>query len=318
MVSECLAKPSIPLLKPPIKSINKKKSLTFDKILTVCMVIFLSYATLGEKGTLVFLAVAGYCIAQTLPTPKTQKHIRLFEGNAYRGVSYESYNALKTTFQSQCASTVLSCSSLKMDPSTWGPQDIFVLPGGKCSDWELTPATQKQILRWVENGGMILGKCAGGYFCSEKSEYLISESSSLFRIRDLALFPGTCKGPAYSHQIKIVRIRWEKTKKEGHVVVIGGGVFIPHKNPRDSHFEVLARFIDEPHNEAIAVVKCFNKKGIAILSSPHWEFDEKDLIGLSKIKNFEDQAIDKYLPLLQESRGFRQECIQSMLKEFEL
>ena len=155
--------------------------------------------------------------------------IHFFCGNSqYKGISIESLNSLVSIIEKMnTASKAILCSHADVIPSNWKPGSLFVFPGGTCSEWDelLSGKQQKQLYQWVVKGGRILGICAGSYYCSAKSEYRTANQKAILRSRKIALFPGTCRGPVYSSMLKVVKVRWEKTQKEGYVTVIGRGFY---------------------------------------------------------------------------------------------
>lgn len=253
-----------------------------------------------------------------IPSKIALEGVFIFRGSKdFEGISIESFQALnnlaKKWFSENC---IEACDGKDLNPSNWPTSRVLILPGGKCSEWEalISTKTQSEILSWLEKGGRIFGICAGSYFCSEKSRYK-TVSENIDKVRTLNLFPGICQGPTFSPYLEVKKLRWEKTGKEGHVVVIGGGSFIP--KDKSSEFEVLARYIDTPEKESIAVVKCKLKIGIAVLSAPHWEFEGEAVE--TAYQTF-PQLFANYAELklnLEQSKKFRQECLSFMKTELE-
>lgn len=246
----------------------------------------------------------------------------LFRGDRdYKGISIESLNAIAETVQKTYSSSIINfCNNEQVIPSNWQPKSVFVLPGGTCSDWDklLTQNQQQQIYQWfIQGEGRIFGACAGSYFCCNESEYRADNFQTIFRKRQISLFPGTCKGPVYSSMIKVVKVRWEATGKQGSVVVIGAGAFFPKNTQNSSSYKILARFIDRSEEESIAVVKCLKGNGVAVLSTPHWEFDSKHLNHMEQLFPSLAPEVDTMKKQLKESDSFRQECLSKMLAELE-
>jgi glutamine amidotransferase-like uncharacterized protein len=227
----------------------------------------------------------------------------------YTGISTESvYALLKAAHKAVACIPTLICNKVDIQPSLWQPQGVLVFPGGRCSDWKqsLTKDRSQKILSWFRNGGRIWATCAGGYYCSSFSEYQINANQKITAVRELALFPGKCLGPLYSFRARAVKIRWERSGQEGYVIVLGGGCFMPFG--KQHSYEVLARFVNQPKELSIAVVKCRQKAGVAILSGPHWEFSEKDFAQQSSFSTVDQTH-------LKTSASFRKNCIKEMLEE---
>lgn len=251
-----------------------------------------------------------------------QQHFTFFSGGLnYDGISIESLRALQKSVCDVFVNPNIveafgeGCVSALQERGV-----IRVFPGGTCSRWDsfLTKEIQRKLYNEVRCGGKLLGVCAGGYYCSERSEYAINVNQVLKRVRPIALFPGLCQGPAFSSEVKVVKIKWLSTQQEGHVVVIGGGIFIPDKliDPyKEFSFEIMARYLEKPHVEAIATVKCRVGKGTAILSALHLEFGSADLEIFKKVFPKQISEIEEMQEKLKRSESFRQACLKELLAE---
>lgn len=247
------------------------------------------------------------------PPPK----FNLFCGDSqYKGVSIESVSALETSVQRLYAESEIAKMGADQIQITELPKEsVLIFPGGKCSEWDemMSQNLQSKLFNWFQNGGRILGMCAGAYYCSQRSKFINSFGNHLIKTRQIAAFPGKCKGPAYSMLLKVVKVRWEKNKKEGYVAIIGGGYFIPDEKINDSNYTVLASYIEDPAKEKIAVVSCTKGKGRAILSGPHWEFDKEHLESVKPY--FAKSEVDWMQRKLQKSAEFRSACMKDMFEE---
>lgn len=293
-----------------------KLSRTAEKVILVALVLFAGFFSyLG--GMIVFILLAGAYTYRHFSLSKTPSKIRLFCGDQeHKGVSIESLRALEKSIQGVYSKSLLAlCYDRQMIASEWGERDLLVFPGGKCSEWNalLSQNQQKNIFRWFNRGGRVLGICAGGYYCSNESEYQLNLMQKMSCIRQISLFPGKCIGPAYSSQIRIVKVRWEKNQKEGYVAIIGGGCFIPADKNIQGEYAVLARYIEEPAANEIAVVSCRKGTGRAVLSGPHWEFGQEHLEDLKSL--FPIEEINQMQQQLAESAAFRRKCFKYMLEE---
>ena len=308
------------LLKLPSKM---KNLLLNKKIIIIALIVFALYAPLWMTVTSAVVALSfvslfhykkrkSHLKIQEVETQVNQVvQIQIFQGDdKNKGIAIESLKALQRSIPELVVhSDVVLCTHEELKPARWSKKTILVFPGGKCSEWNelLSESRQSKIFEWFKSGGRILGICAGAYYCSERSTY-----QSLFRIRKIGIFPGTCQGPAYSCDLKVVKVRWEKDGQEGDIAVIQGGYFIPEP-PSTTEYEVLARYTEEPHINEIAVVACRKEKGVAILSAPHWEFDSVDLNGLERL--FPHLPIRIQQQRLETSLQFRQKCLREMLEE---
>ena len=153
---------------------------------------------------------------------------------------------------------------------------LLVMPGGAdlyyCE--KLNGAGNDLIRSFVEQGGAYLGICAGAYYAARDIMWAQDTPHQIGGSRALAFFPGTVTGPvaAFIEDGDVekswknaVRIRFGE---DCHTVLYdGGGLFTD-----DDTCDVLARYDDLPGRPA-AIISCAVGKGMAILSSPHIEYD---------------------------------------------
>ena len=175
----------------------------------------------------------------------------------------------------------------------WTPScALLVFPGGADLGYcrTLNGEGNRRIDQYVRRGGSYLGLCAGGYYGSKRCEFEVGDRKlEVVGERELAFFPGTCRGCAYRgfvyHSEDGARAADLKVNKtalaEGFLpdtfrsYYNGGGVFVNAQKYRDQGVEVLASFV-EPTNVdggdgSAAVVHCKVGQGSAILTSPHPE-----------------------------------------------
>lgn len=150
----------------------------------------------------------------------------------------------------------------------------------------------RKISQYVNKGGAYLGLCAGGYYGSGRCEFEEGRRGmEVMGDRELAFFPGTCRGLAYPgfvyHSEIGTRAAEIRVNKEAlsttsstisdslHVYYNGGGVFVDASNFKNRGVEVLAEFVDHPQVDSgegsAAVVYCRVGQGGAVLTSPHPE-----------------------------------------------
>lgn len=194
-----------------------------------------------------------------------------------RGICHESVRGIRQTFKRlalpwRVEEFVVRGGRMEPDPCGWErATTLFVLPGGRCSEWdrELGQVVGK-IRECVTGGDCLLGICAGSYFASRESTYRWSEKETGHYRRGLGLFEGRAEGPLFFHaesvsscgvswEPKTVVQRWEDGS-EVPVLVLGG----PHYVVEGEGVRVLARIVDG-EREVNAVVKSVCGLGTAIL-----------------------------------------------------
>lgn len=172
----------------------------------------------------------------------------------------------------------------------WAPTCVLlVFPGGADLGYcrVLNGAGNRRIRDFVRRGGSYLGLCAGGYYGSRVCEFEVGNRSlEVVGSRELAFFPGTCRGGAFRgfeyHSEKgarAVRLNIAQEAFPENVPAAttsyynGGGVFVDAAKEKD--VEVLATYeqdLDVVGGDSnAAVVLCNVEKGKAILSGPHPE-----------------------------------------------
>lgn len=249
----------------------------------------------------------------------------LYQGTkTYDGVSCDSFEKLKKTIKD--FSPLISLANVEgraMLPETWDKRTLLVFPGGRCGDWDqqISEGCINKIRDFVMRGGNVFAVCAGGYFCSQFVDYQ-TEGVKILKKRPLAFFPGTAKGPileSHTPNIQACRIRWEADQSEGYVLMNGGCCFIPNPGMHQNEYVVLARYLDQPPEQSIAVVKCKVGKGTVILSGPHFEFNGSDLSveDLSKMLPKESEKFSTLRRILDEHDLFRRSCLQQIFHSFE-
>jgi biotin--protein ligase len=174
-----------------------------------------------------------------------------------------------------------------------------VIPGGADTNYcrELNGLGTRRIRAYVEAGGKLMGFCAGGYFSSARCEFEVGrEGWEVAGPRELALFPGICRGLAFSGFVygseagaRAVRLDVESaafTSVDGagempaslNSYYNGGGVFVDADKMTSNGVEILARFADPvevdtgDNNIRAAIVHCRVGQGAAILTGPHPEY----------------------------------------------
>jgi len=169
------------------------------------------------------------------------------------------------------------------------------MPGGADLGYcrTLNGEGNRRISMYVNRGGAYLGLCAGGYYGCARCEFEIGKPGmEVAGNRELAFFPGTCRGLAFPgfvyHSEKGTRATEVKVNREallaagGAVPEVfrtyynGGGVFVDAPLYKDKGVEVLASFTDklavDGGEGSAAAVYCKVGNGSAILTSSHPEY----------------------------------------------
>ncbi|KAK4619303.1 Biotin--protein ligase [Fulvia fulva] len=174
---------------------------------------------------------------------------------------------------------------------------LLVFPGGADTGYcrTLDGAGNRRIKQYVRMGGKYLGLCAGGYYGSSKCEFEVGKKGmEVVGDRDLAFFPGTCRGlafPGFVYQseagaraveLSISETAFPHTVLDDFISYYnGGGVFVDAEKYAEQGVEVLAQYHEELNVEGgeakAAVVYCKVGEGAAILTGPHPEFAGNNL-----------------------------------------
>ncbi|KAH8666508.1 biotin-protein ligase [Xylariales sp. PMI_506] len=184
---------------------------------------------------------------------------------------------------------------------------LLVFPGGADLGYcrVLNGLGNSLIAQYVRRGGAYLGFCAGGYYGSRKCEFEVGDKHlEVIGSRELAFFPGTCRGGAFKgfqyHSERGARavklsVNQDAFKDVGLIpdeVVSyynGGGVFVPDSA---DGVEVLASYagdIDvDGGAEKRALVYCNVGLGSAILTGPHPEFAAVNLSRQNDVPGYDD------------------------------
>lgn len=140
------------------------------------------------------------------------------------------------------------------------------------------------IKQYVQLGGSYLGLCAGGYYGSGRCEFEIGKRGmEVAGDRELAFFPGTCRGLAfpgfkYGREDGALAVKLKADGKEFKTYYNGGGLFVDAERLKDRGIEVLATFTEDvavevgDDTQAAAVVFCKVGNGKVVLTGPHPEY----------------------------------------------
>lgn len=209
-----------------------------------------------------------------------------------------TFYTLRALLTPSYAVAPITASSLLREP--WPPTcALLVIPGG--SDHEycnvLNGIGVSRITSFVRSGGAFLGLCGGGYFASARCEFDMGPGSGPGRHvvgpRELAFFPGTCRGPAFAgfDYFSEVGARasnlalpsftnglQQPTLTPQRVIYWnGGGLFVNADSFTSRGVEVLASYADDvdiklgPDDNKAAIIYCKVGNGSAVLTGPHPE-----------------------------------------------
>ncbi|KAK1753976.1 biotin--protein ligase [Echria macrotheca] len=200
-------------------------------------------------------------------------------------------------------------SALLKEP--WAPTcALLVFPGGADLGFcrALNGSGNRQIAQFVRRGGSYLGFCAGGYYGAKRCEFEVGNPElEVVGSRELAFFPGTCRGGAFggfayhsergARAAKVV-IRKEVFPNDATLpdafscYYNGGGVFVDAEKQESGWIEVLAEYGDKLAVESgaikAAVVYCKVGEGKAILTGPHPEFAAVNLHKQRDVDGYDD------------------------------
>jgi len=168
---------------------------------------------------------------------------------------------------------------------------LFVLPGGADLPYCRTfnGAGNRKIAQYVRQGGSFIGFCAGGYYGSKQCEFE-PESLALAVVgsRELAFFPGTCRGAAFAGfqyasesgaRAPVLAVPALVDGEEAfsfRCYFNGGGVFVDAEKFRDHGVEVLANYeeeldVDGGEGKAAVIYRKIGEGGV-VLTGPHPEY----------------------------------------------
>lgn len=217
----------------------------------------------------------------------------------------------------------------------WTPScALLVFPGGADLGYcrVLNGEGNFLISQYVRRGGAYLGFCAGGYYGSQKCEFEVgNKAMEVVGPRELAFFPGTCRGGAFKgfqyHSekgAKATRLRVTKDAFKGVGVVPeeftsyynGGGVFIKRGQESDD-VETIASYVDDLNVDGgdlnAAVVYCKVGQGAAMLTGPHPEFAAANLSHQYDVPGYDD-----LIAKLQADDGARTNFLKACLRKLGL
>jgi glutamine amidotransferase-like uncharacterized protein len=210
--------------------------------------------------------------------------IKILRGDHF---SEDSSRALENMMRRLFSEVEIQCVSeekLQFKDVSADRRTLLILPGARTiRTWNFSEAQEREMQSLCTQGIVkIFAVCAGFFYSAQDVLYQYEEGGQ-FIPRDFhpkfCLLKGTAIGPAFEGNIPVegkVNMRVEPIQcceSQLHVVVNGGGYYEPSSEEEGKH-EVLATYA--AHGK-IAVIACTpNQNGTfnAVLSGPHFEYDD--------------------------------------------
>jgi glutamine amidotransferase-like uncharacterized protein len=191
---------------------------------------------------------------------------------------------------------------------------LLVIPGGQDLYYKksLDGAGNKQIQKFIREGGRFIGICAGAYYAARYIEFAKSSPIEVIGDRELGIFNGTVEGPTlcqyYYNSNKGARaakinLNIPLPEKEVTVFYNGGGHFVDAANI--SNTQVIANY----ENDKAAIIMCNYGKGKAILSGVHFEYDPFLMSSPSAAQSIVNNLQQHNLSRISLIRHIIQECL---------
>ena len=170
----------------------------------------------------------------------------------------------------------------------------YFLPGisGDHSPYndQIGPTGNAEIRRYVENGGVFVGTCAGAYYACE---HIVYDAPWIYPAKTnrpgLNFFNALAHGPVRSNAMQaqddqwfgdcsVISVRYKDkdgAEKRGGIAYGNGPALIP-RDPNDPDLEIIARYDDTPNNDIALAVQRVGK-GLAIFMGviPYIRYDEQ-------------------------------------------
>lgn len=191
-------------------------------------------------------------------------------------------------------------NSQKIDYLVSNPPKAFIMPGGRDLLYakKLNGENNQIIKKYVENGGIYIGICAGAYYGASFIEFDFRGKKEIIGKRELAFFKGKAIGPLFDYYYesnkgaRVLEIKFEE--RPVNLFYNGGCYFEAEKNS-EQNFKIIGTYEDKK----IAILEIKYGAGRVILSGVHFEYSykimqnyghEEDMI--FKIKNSNHNGID--------------------------
>lgn len=228
---------------------------------------------------------------------------------ADKGVCLPSADALSHQLRSflDPSISVLKVDGEYLRTKTWEDKTVvLVMGGGSCRDWDeqLQADGIEKIERYVKGGGKYIGICAGAYFASRVSYFILSDRI-IEKSRPLAFFPGKAMGPLVEEDdylsLKAARaakvcFKIRGSFEVGDIYYQGGCLFDVEED--SAAVEIMSTYRDL---KKAAAVFCKVGKGCAFLDGTHPEFVWSASLGIGA-----NAAYSELVEMLSVQEVFRQ------------
>ncbi|KAI7888897.1 biotin-protein ligase [Mucor mucedo] len=250
-------------------------------------------------------------------------NVLIYNGNGTSPNSVkQAYLTLKAILGHAYDVMKVDAATLKTEP--WEETcSLLVIPGGRdqpyCED--LNGRGNQKIRRYVSEGGHYLGFCAGGYYASKEIEFEKGHGTSeIIGSRELAFFPGVCRGTMfpgfiYNSEKGARSVGIVSNNKTIKTYYNGGGYFANAKSAEN--VKVICTYQDsglcgDQEDEPAAGIKCQVGKGSALLFGVHPEYD------VSLVDLTENEEKEKITAELTASLPFCRDLLCQSLSELGL
>lgn len=232
------------------------------------------------------------------------------------GVSQDGVVHLKKTLSEvfTCSYRISLISARELIENDWERKAVLIaIGGGRDSAYHalLQGVGNQKIRRFVKNGGLYVGICAGAYYAS--SSFVFAEPR-ICATRQLRFFKGQSVGP---HIGSFGTATACKTfVKEGDRVLRlfyhAGGCF---QDAQEQKNVTVHAWYDQMH-QFPSVIECKVGKGRALISGVHFEYDPElmhdlDLKLIAKLKNDNAARLDWIKSVVSDKTSFKVECIMT-------
>ncbi|KAH6690483.1 biotin-protein ligase [Plectosphaerella plurivora] len=212
---------------------------------------------------------------------------------------------------------------------------LLVFPGGGDLGYcrVLNGDGNRRISDFVRRGGAYLGLCAGGYYGAARCEFEVGSEDRGMEVigrRELAFFPGTCRGGAFKgfqysseNGARAVGLAVHRSAfaegagapEKATSYYNGGGVFVDAASFASKGVEVLASYEDKIDVDGgdgnAAAVYCKVSEGAAILLGPHPEFAAANIRRQPDNPRY-DQLVDTLLEHDAARSAFLKACLRKL------
>ena len=195
------------------------------------------------------------------------------------GVGELSLHCIKDYFSSEKI-TLISAKDIIQSgvPET---ADVFVMPGGADKPYanKLNGVGNDNIKKYVRQGGIYLGICAGAYYGCSSIEFQKGTKNEICEDRELNFFDGVAvgclpeiAGNLYDQTLKSASVTSINFAGSSTSAFYWGGCYFERGTLKNHEVLAVYSALDKP-----AIISCEFGKGIAILSGVHFEVSQHSL-----------------------------------------